>query len=99
MIRHNNAARCAGIVAAGLVAAGSATAATAPALAGVRAVQAVSLWGRAVGVPGLAALAAGRGAGVEFVSCPSAGNCAVAGAYGFRSRRFLGFVASERNGR
>src|SRR5215469_7717817 len=52
-------------------------------------------WGRAIEVPGSGMLNAGGDAFVESVSCASAGNCAVGGAYG----RFQVFVASERNGR
>jgi len=39
------------------------------------------VWGRAIEVPGLAALNAGGTAGVVSVSCASAGNCAAAGDY------------------
>src|SRR5215469_4709026 len=52
-------------------------------------------WGKAIEVPGSGMLNAGGDAFVESVSCASAGNCAVGGAYG----RFQVFVASERNGR
>ena len=51
-------------------------------------------WGRAIGVPGLAALNTGGLAGVASVSCASAGNCAAGGDYftrdagqGVRGRR------------
>ena len=38
-------------------------------------------WGRAIEVPGLAALNNGTYAGIDSVSCASVGNCAVAGHY------------------
>jgi hypothetical protein len=54
-------------------------------------------WGKAIEVPGLAALNTGEWAGIDQVSCASAGNCAVAGYYtGARGQQ--GFVADERNG-
>jgi hypothetical protein len=56
------------------------------------------VWGRAVEVPGLAALSAG-GAGVDAVSCGSAGNCAAGGSYADRRGHAQGFVAVERRGR
>jgi hypothetical protein len=84
---------------AGLVVAVMGVAGAGPVLTGLRAVPAAGLWGRAVQVPGLAALAAGNAAAVASVSCPSAGNCAVAGNYLDRAGRSQGFVASERHGR
>jgi len=54
-------------------------------------------WGRAIAVPGLAALNKGREAVVLSVSCPSAGNCGAGGYYHDRGRR--GVVDSESNGR
>ncbi len=54
-------------------------------------------WRRAIEVPGLAALNIGGEARVSSVSCPSAGNCVVAGFY--RRHHQQGFVASERHGR
>ena len=56
-------------------------------------------WGRAIAVPGLAALSKGGGAEVSEVSCASAGNCAAGGYYTDRHHDQLGFVASERHGR
>ena len=58
---------------------------------------AAGAWGRAIAVPGLAALNKGRNAVVLSVSCPSAGNCGAGGYYHNRGRR--GFVDSESNGR
>jgi hypothetical protein len=59
-------------------------------------------WGRAIGVPGLAALNKGAfasgGAQVTAVSCGSAGSCAAGGYYTGWHSRLLGFVAVERNG-
>jgi hypothetical protein len=56
-------------------------------------------WGKAIEVPGLAALNAGRLASVSSVSCASAGNCGAGGSYRDGSGAFQAFVASERNGR
>jgi hypothetical protein len=56
-------------------------------------------WGRAIAVPGLAALSQGGGAEVSEVSCTSAGNCAAGGYYTDRHHDQLGFVADERHGR
>ena len=56
-------------------------------------------WGRAVKVPGLAALNKGGEADVDSVSCASAGNCAAGGRYEERRGNLQGFVAAERNGR
>ncbi len=56
------------------------------------------VWGRAVEVPGLAALNGGGDATVFSVSCASAGNCAASGSY-HRRHHHQGFVANERNGR
>jgi len=58
-------------------------------------------WGKALEVPGLAALNTAGVAVVWSVSCPSAGNCAAGGYYrvysgGVQTSR--GFVVSQRNG-
>ena len=55
------------------------------------------VWGRAIEVPGLAALNKGN-ASVYSVSCASEGNCAAGGGYHNRHGG-QGFVATERNGR
>jgi hypothetical protein len=55
-------------------------------------------WGRAIEVPGLAALDKGGKGDVVSVSCGSAGYCA-AGGYYTRHGRYQGFVVSEANGR
>ena len=59
-------------------------------------------WGRAIQVPGLAALNKAGNARVTSVSCGSAGNCTAAGfyAFGYASGKDYdqGFVATERNG-
>jgi hypothetical protein len=55
-------------------------------------------WGRAVEVPGLAALNKGGSAEVGSVSCASPGNCAAVGFYRDGGRHQQGFVASEKNG-
>jgi hypothetical protein len=58
------------------------------------------VWGRAIEVPGLAALDIGGGAEVNSVSCAQAGNCAAGGDYWYRNGKYYrGFVATERNGR
>jgi hypothetical protein len=56
-------------------------------------------WGKAIDVPGLAALNKGQSAEVTSVSCGSAGNCAAVGDYTDRRGNGQGFVVSERNGR
>jgi hypothetical protein len=53
-------------------------------------------WGRAIEVPGLAALNNGTLAGINSVSCASVGNCAVTGYYYGRTPE--AFVVSENNG-
>ena len=53
-------------------------------------------WGRAIEVPGSAALNTSMSAGVGSVSCASAGNCAVAGTY--RANAPEAFFVSEKNG-
>jgi len=58
------------------------------------------VWGKAIEVPGLAALTKSGYAFVNEVSCAPAGNCAAGGAYAPRPRgHYHGFVAGERNGR
>jgi hypothetical protein len=54
-------------------------------------------WGDAIEVPGTAALNTGGSAGVNSVSCASAGNCAAGGAY-TNSSSVPAFVVSEVNG-
>jgi hypothetical protein len=56
-------------------------------------------WGKAIGVPGLAALNKGGEAAVNSVSCASAGRCAVVGYYADGKDNRQGFAAVERNGR
>ena len=55
------------------------------------------VWGRAIEVPGLAALNTGEYAVVNSVSCTSAGSCAAGGNY-FDHSGTQGFVAAERHG-
>jgi len=52
------------------------------------------VWRKAITVPGLGSLNEGRYAGVESVSCASAGNCAAGGYYSETGRHlpFQGFV-------
>ena len=68
-------------------------------LQGFVAVERHGRWGRAIGVPGLAALNKGRFAELNSVSCGSAGSCAAGGDYRDRHYSQQGFVAVERNGR
>jgi len=56
------------------------------------------VWGRAIPVPGLAALSKGGDAGVNSVSCGSPGNCAAGGRYVDQHLHSHGYVVSERNG-
>jgi hypothetical protein len=55
-------------------------------------------WGKAIEVPGSAALNSGGNAAVLSVSCESARNCAAGGLYRDRSGHQQAFVVSERNG-
>ncbi len=65
---------------------------------GFAVVERNGVWSPAIEVPGLAALNTGGDAGVDSVSCASAGNCAVGGAYADRHGHEQGFVAAEQNG-
>jgi len=59
-------------------------------------------WGSAIRVPGTVTLNTGGSAGVNAVSCASAGNCVAGGFYTHRvGKKDFGqaFVASQRNGR
>ena len=55
-------------------------------------------WGNAIEVPGIAALNAFGYAGINSVSCASAGNCAAGGIYTDSRRNEQAFVVSEVNG-
>jgi hypothetical protein len=55
-------------------------------------------WGKAIQVPGLAALNAGGFARVKSVSCASAGNCAAGGFYTDGASHLQVFVVSEAKG-
>src|SRR5579859_736139 len=57
------------------------------------------VWGKAIQVPGLAALNTGGTAFVGSVSCPSAGNCAAGGSYRDAAGHLQVFVASKLKGR
>ena len=87
----------------GLALAGAAAGCGQPAAVRAAGAQGVAIgsWGKAIAVPGLAALNTGGDASVTTVSCASAGNCAAGGDYaGHRGvERDQGFVADERNGR
>jgi hypothetical protein len=52
-------------------------------------------WGKAVEVPGLGPLNKGGSAGVNSVSCRSAGRCAAGGLYTDGSGHFQAFVVSQ----
>src|SRR5258708_38877077 len=72
---------------------------TTPVSTPAAAVRAAGWWGRAIAVPGLAALNQGRNAGVSSVSCPSPGSCAAGGVYRGGAGHQQGFVVSGGNGR
>src|SRR5215470_296411 len=55
-------------------------------------------WGAAEEVPGTAALNAGGNAGVNSVSCPSAGNCSAGGWYAVSPGLHQTFVVSQVHG-
>ena len=55
-------------------------------------------WGKAIEVPGTAALNKGGFAGISSVSCASAGNCSAGGYYAIASGGFEAFVVSEKDG-
>ena len=65
---------------------------------GFVAVERNGVWGKAIEVPGLGALNKTGYAGVNSVSCGSAGSCAAGGEYSDRHYHNQGFVAVERNG-
>src|SRR5215472_3230921 len=56
-------------------------------------------WGKAIEVPGTAALNVGGDADVNSVSCPLAGNCVVGGFYANSDSALRAFVINERKGR
>jgi hypothetical protein len=60
--------------------------------------QAHGAWGKAIEVPGTAALNQGGGAGISSMSCTSAGNCGAGGFYIDSSGHFQVFVVSEASG-
>jgi hypothetical protein len=84
---------------AGPLAVPSVTSASAVAAGRRQAVPAASSWGRAIEVPGLAALNKGGDADVRDVSCPSPGNCTAVGSYKDGRRHQQGFAVAEKNGR
>jgi hypothetical protein len=55
-------------------------------------------WGKAIEVPGTAALNVGGHAGLWSVSCPSAGNCVAGGYYSNGSNSVQALVVSEKGG-
>ena len=55
-------------------------------------------WGKAEEVPGMAVLNAGGSAGVNSLSCRSAGNCSAGGYYDDASGHIQAFVVNERSG-
>lgn len=94
--RRSNWRRCCVPVAA---AAAVVLAGTGVATAGATATAGGATWGRAIEVPGLAALNAGGTALVLSVSCWQAGDCAAGGFYTRRLGYREAFVVTERNGR
>jgi hypothetical protein len=73
----------------------SAVSASAPPAAAAATPPVLGNWGTARDVPGIAALAGGRDAAVASVSCRSAGNCALAGAYADAAGHSHAFVDNE----
>ena len=59
------------------------------------AVERSGRWGKAIEIPGTAALNAGGNARVSSVSCGSARNCAAGGSHRDSSGHFQGFVVSQ----
>ena len=57
------------------------------------------VWGKAMAVPGLSRLNAGGYAGVQLMSCQSAGSCTAAGVYSQGDTSDRVFVVSEKNGK
>jgi hypothetical protein len=55
-------------------------------------------WGKAIEVPGSAALDAGASGGIDALSCASAGNCAATGSYRNADGVPLAFVVNENHG-
>ncbi len=98
LMRHTVVVAGAGMIllgpVAGVASAAGGALAGSPATAGTRA-DAGSTWGMAEEAPGTAALNTGGNAGIEAVSCPSAGNCSAGGNYNGPGDLF---VASEVNG-
>jgi hypothetical protein len=67
---------------------------------GFVAVERNGRWGKAIGVPGLAALSGGLGAEVDEVACGAAGSCVAGGSYsGPHDGIFDPVIATERGGR
>jgi hypothetical protein len=60
--------------------------------------QVHGVWGKALAVPGLAALNTGYIAVVDSISCPSPGNCTADGSYSNGKSSVQPFVVSEVNG-
>jgi hypothetical protein len=56
------------------------------------------VWGKAIAMPGLAALNVGVGAQVHAISCAAAGSCAASGSYQDGAAYTQAFVMSEKNG-
>jgi hypothetical protein len=60
--------------------------------------QVRGVWGKAIEVPGTAALNVGGAAVIDSVSCKSAGNCSAGGYYANKSGRSRPFVVSQVRG-
>jgi hypothetical protein len=56
------------------------------------------VWGKAIEVPGTAALATGGAAEVDSISCTAVGECVAGGSYYEKNDYFEAFVVSETNG-
>jgi hypothetical protein len=90
MVLAGAALWCASLAISGMADAGAASDAAGAATTGG--------WGTAMKVPGLGALSKGGGAGLNSVSCASAGSCAAGGGYNDGSGHGQAFVVSERHG-
>jgi hypothetical protein len=70
-----------------------------PSTTAVAIAAAAGAWGRAIAVPGLAALNKGRNASVSSVSCAAPGSCSAVGFYKDGGGHQQGFVVSKVSGR
>ena len=88
LVSATAAGLCAALLTAGVV----------PAAAGVRSAASGGSWGRAIEVPGVAALNGDGFGSILAMSCPSAGNCTAGGYFRSHPGHDQAMVVSERNG-